>query len=355
MGFSRFGIFAASMMLVTTGVVIGVSGSASAQKADRPLYKDASQPIERRVEDLLSRMTLAEKVAQMITVWEHKDRIQTPAGAFSPQRASAAFPAGLGQVARPSDQRGVATPAATGAAGANARQLNRNARDTAEYINAAQHWAMERTRLGIPILFQEEALHGYVARDATSFPQAIGLASSWDPALSERIFNVASREMRARGAIMALAPVVDVARDPRWGRIEETYGEDPYLVSEMSLAAIRGFQGATLPLGPQRVFVTLKHMTGHGQPENGTNVGPAEISERTLRENFFPPFERAVRTFPIRSVMASYNEIDGVPSHANRWLLHDVLRGEWGYQGAVVSDYFAIRELMTRHRMFANI
>ena len=355
MGRSRILMLAASVLLVAIAGAAGLAGSADAQKADRPLYKDPSQPIERRVEDLLSRMTLGEKVAQMISVWEHKDRIQTPTGEFSPERASAAFPDGIGQVARPSDRRGVAAPATTGAAGATAGQGNRGPRETAEYINAAQHWAMEHTRLGIPILFHEEALHGYVARDATSFPQAIALASTWDPALSERIFNVASREMRARCAIMALAPVVDVARDPRWGRIEETYGEDPYLVTEMSLAAIRGFQGTTLPLGPQRVFATLKHMTGHGQPENGTNVGPAEISERTLRENFFPPFERAVRTLPIRSVMASYNEIDGVPSHVNHWLLHDVLRGEWGYQGAVVSDYFAIRELITRHRMFDNL
>jgi beta-glucosidase len=161
--------------------------------------------------------------------------------------------------------------------------------------------------------------------------------------------------MRARGATLALAPVVDVARDPRWGRIEETYGEDPYLVSEMGLAAIRGFQGRTLPLAPDKVMVTLKHMTGHGQPENGTNVGPAQISERTLRENFFPPFERAVKELPVRSVMASYNEIDGVPSHGNPWLLNDVLRGEWGFKGAVISDYFAIREMMTRHKMFSDI
>lgn len=325
------------------------------QRAERPLYKDASQPIERRVEDLLSRMTLEEKVAQLQAVWEHKDRIQTPDGTFSPERASQAFPNGLGQIARPSDRRGVATPAATGAAGATAAQANRNARETADYINAAQHWAVERTRLGIPLIMHEEALHGYVARDATSFPQAIALASSFDPAMVERVFNVASREMRARGANLALAPVVDVARDPRWGRIEETYGEDPWLVSEMSLAAIRGFQGTTLPLGPQRVFVTLKHMTGHGQPESGTNIGPAPYGERTLRENFFPPFERAVRTLPIRAVMPSYNEIDGVPSHANRWMLHDVLRDEWGFQGAIVSDYFAIREMVTRHRMFANL
>ena len=331
------------------------AASQAAKGSAQPLYRNAAAPVERRVEDLLSRMTLEEKVAQMVSVWEHKDRIQTPDGTFSPERASAAFPNGLGMIARPSDRRGVAAPAATGGAGQTAGQGNRNARETADYINAAQRWAVEHTRLGIPILMHEEALHGYVARDATSFPQAIALASTWDPALVERVFNVASREMRARGATLALAPVVDVARDPRWGRIEETYGEDPWLVSEMALAAIRGFQGTSLPLGSQRVFVTLKHMTGHGQPESGTNVGPAQIGERTLRENFFPPFERAVRTLPIRSVMASYNEIDGVPSHANRWLLHDVLREEWGFQGAVVSDYFAIRELVTRHRMVPNI
>lgn len=326
-----------------------------AQSAERPIYKDASQPVDRRVEDLLSRMTLEEKVAQLQAVWEHKDRIQTPDGTFSPERASQAFPHGLGQIARPSDRRGVAAPAATGAAGATAAQLNRSPRETADYINAAQRWAVENTRLGIPLIMHEEALHGYVARDSTSFPQSIALASSFDPAMVERIFNVASREMRARGANFALAPVVDVARDPRWGRIEETYGEDPYLVTEMSLAAIRGFQGTTLPLGPQRVFVTLKHMTGHGQPESGTNIGPASLGERTLREVFFPPFERAVRELPVGAVMPSYNEIDGIPSHANRWMLHDVLREEWGFQGAIVSDYFAIREMVTRHRMFPDI
>jgi len=322
--------------------------------AERPLYKDPSQPVDRRVEDLLRRMTLEEKVGQMVTVWEHKDKIQTPDGTFDPARASAAFPNGLGQIARPSDRRGV-TVAANGAAGAAAGSVGRDARETADYINAAQHWAVERTRLGIPIIMHEESLHGYVARGATSFPQAIGLASTWDPELLTRVFSVAAREMRARGATLALAPVVDVARDPRWGRIEETYGEDPYLVGEMGLAAIRGFQGTTLPLARDKVFVTLKHLTGHGQPENGTNVGPASLGERELRTDFFPPFERAVKTLPVRSVMASYNEIDGIPSHANKWLLTDVLRGEWGFRGAVVSDYFAIKELVGRHHMFTDI
>ncbi|HEX6785300.1 MAG TPA: glycoside hydrolase family 3 N-terminal domain-containing protein [Sphingomicrobium sp.] len=318
-----------------------------------PIYKDARQPVDARVNDLLQRMTLDEKVAQLETVWEHKDKIQTPDGTFSSANASQNFPNGIGQIARPSDRRGVTQ--SNGGAGAAANSHGRDARETADYINAAQHWAVEHTRLGIPILMHEESLHGYVARDATSFPQSIGLASTWDPALLTRVFSVAAREMRARGALLALAPVVDVARDPRWGRIEETYGEDPYLVGEMGVAAIKGFQGTTLPLAPDKVFVTLKHLTGHGQPENGTNVGPAPYGERDLRENFFPPFEKAVKTLPIRSVMASYNEIDGIPSHANKWLLTKVLRGEWGYQGAVVSDYFAIRELMTRHKMFNNL
>ncbi len=334
-----------------------LAGPARAQ-AGRPeagaLYKDAAQPVAARVEDLLRRMTLEEKVAQMVGIWEKKGDIQTANGDFAPDKASRAFPHGLGQISRPSDFRGV-DPSQNGAAGASGEAVNRDARQTADYINAAQRWAVEQTRLGIPILMHEEALHGYVARGATSFPQSIALASTWDPELVTRVFSVAAREMRARGAQLALAPVVDVARDPRWGRIEETYGEDPHLVSEMGLAAIRGFQGETLPLAPDKVLVTLKHMTGHGQPENGTNVGPADISERTLRENFFPPFERAVTELPVQAVMASYNEIDGLPSHANRWLLHDVLRGEWSYKGSVVSDYFAIRELNTRHQMFGSI
>lgn len=326
----------------------------TAAKAEKPVYKDAAQPIPARVEDLLQRMTLEERVAQLVAIWLHKDLIQTPAGEFDPVKASVSFPNGLGMVSRPYDRRGV-TAGATTAAGAEAGTGNRTATEEARYTNAAQKWAVEKTRLGIPMLMHEESLHGLVAPGATAFPQAIGLASTWDPNLLTQIFSVAAREARSRGANLVLAPVVDVARDPRWGRIEETYGEDPYLVGTMGLAAIRGFQGTTLPLAPDKVFVTLKHMTGHGQPENGTNVGPAEISERTLRENFFPPFERAVTELPVMSVMASYNEIDGIPSHANKWLLTDVLRGEWGYKGAVVSDYFAIRELVTRHQMYKDV
>ena len=349
-------------VLVGLGVAafVGTCGVAMAQTSSPVgtqtalLYKDPSQPVGARIEDLLKRMKLEEKAAQLMTLWEQKAKVQTDAGIFSPEEASQNFPNGIGQFARPSDKRGV-TQTNAGAAGASAGTVNRDARDTADYVNAAQRWAVERTRLGIPILMHEEALHGYVARGATSFPQSIALASTWDPALLERVFSVAAREMRARGATLALAPVVDVARDPRWGRIEETYGEDPYLVSEMGLAAIRGFQGGTLPLPSDKIMVTLKHMTGHGQPENGTNVGPAHVGERELREVFFPPFERAVKELPVRSVMASYNEIDGVPSHANPWLLNDVLRKEWGFKGAIVSDYFAVNELVTRHKMYSDV
>ena len=342
----RFG----ASLAVLAGALAGPT-AVRAATSTKPLYKDAAAPTAARVDDLLGRMTLEEKVAQMVGIWLKKENIQTPEAEFSPEAASKVFPHGLGQISRPSDRRGAKAGAH---AGAEPGSINRTPSETARYINAAQKWAVERTRLGIPMLMHDEALHGYVAREATSFPQAIGLASTWDPELVEKVFSVTAREMRARGSNIALAPVVDVARDPRWGRIEETYGEDPHLCAEMGLAAIYGFQGRSLPLAKDKVFVTLKHMTGHGQPESGTNIGPAQISERTLRENFFPPFERAVKEANVRSVMPSYNEIDGVPSHANRWLLHDVLREEWGFEGATMSDYFAIRELITRHKMFES-
>jgi beta-glucosidase len=199
-------------------------------------------------------------------------------------------------------------------------------------------------------------LHGYAARGATSFPQAIALASSWDLALVRAVNAVTAREIRARGVTLALTPVVDVARDPRWGRIEETFGEDPFLVGEMGVAAVQGLQGEdqARTLQPGKVFATLKHLTGHGQPESGTNVGPAPYSERTLREFFFPPFEKIISRTGVSAVMPSYNEIDGVPSHANVWLLEKVLRGEWGFNGVVVSDYYAIEDLDRLHHIAAG-
>ena len=317
-----------------------------------PLYRDAKAPIPARVADLMARMTLAEKIAQIRTAWAAKGEM-IDGLAFDPARARAAFPDGIGHVTRPSDKRGV--PGITGAAGGTAARW-RTPEQTVDFINALQRWAVEDTRLGIPVLLHEESLHGYMATEATMFPQAIALAGTFDTDLMRRVQSVIAREVRARGVPLVLSPVVDIVRDPRWGRIEECWGEDPYLCAEMGVAAVEGLQGAGKfeRLGPDKVFATLKHMTGHGQPESGNNVGPAPIAERELRENFFPPFREIVRRTSVGAVMPSYNEIDGVPSHANTWLLGDVLRGEWGFDGLIVSDYGGVHELATLHHLAAD-
>jgi beta-glucosidase len=326
---------------VAFGAAALVSAVVAAQQV--PVYRDASASLEARVEDLLGRMTPEEKLVQITAIWDQKRDLLDAKGEFDAARRRQRYPVGLGHFARPNDLTGSGSNPIT--------TPYRDTRRTVNLINAVQRDAVRNTRLGIPVLFHEESLHGYAARGATHFPQAIALASSWDPDLLTRVFTVAAREVRARGVHLVLAPVVDVGRDPRWGRIEETYGEDPYLVGELGVAAVRGFQGDALPLAPGKVFATLKHMTGHGQPEAGTNVGPAGISERVLREVFFPPFEQAVKRTNVMSVMPSYNEIDGVPSHANNWLLTKILRQEMGFKGAVASDYWGIAQLQELHHV----
>ena len=345
----RANLAASAALMAASCALIPV---AAAQEGDpvvaRPIpdapYWNPALPVAERVEDLLGRMTLEEKVAQIVTVWDSKQDIQNDDFTFSAAKAALVYPHGIGQIARPSDTSGPGSP----------RTVPRRSIDeSVDYVIAAQRWAMEKTRLGIPILFHEESLHGFAAKDATSFPQSIGLASTWDPDLVREINDLIAGEVRARGVHLVLSPVVDVARDPRWGRIEETFGEDPFLVGEMGVASVEGLTGfgTDRRLRDGQVMATLKHMTGHGQPESGTNVGPAQISERTLREQFFPPFEQVVTRTAIDAVMASYNEIDGIPSHSNGWLLNDVLRGEWGFRGAVVSDYYAIEDLARLHRI----
>jgi beta-glucosidase len=335
------------MRVGSVACVLGIAVCAAAGAASNPLYKNAGAPVEARVEDLLSRMTLEEKVAQMLSIWDDKAEVFDAKLELDPEKMVQHFPNGIGQFARPSDATGPKSPRVV---------PGRDVRGTVRLVNALQHYALQRTRLGIPIMFHEEGLHGYAALGATSFPQAIALASSFDPALVREVNAVTAREIRARGVSQALTPVVDVARDPRWGRIEETFGEDPYLVGEMGVAAVEGLQGEgrARDLKPGKVFATLKHLTGHGQPESGTNVGPAPYAERTLREYFFPPFENAIARTGVSAVMPSYNEIDGVPSHANVWLLEKVLRGEWGFRGAVVSDYYAIDDLVAVHHIAAD-
>ncbi|MCJ2184323.1 glycoside hydrolase family 3 C-terminal domain-containing protein [Novosphingobium sp. 1949] len=327
-------------------------GAARAAVAASARYKDPRAPIDLRVRDLMARMTLDEKVAQLITLSTRKREVMDADLAFDPALASRNHPDGIGQIARPSDRGGAATASNTGT---DVTGRWRTPANTIAFVNAAQDWARNHTRLGIPILFHEEALHGYMAPEATSFPQAIAQAGAFDPDMVRRANAVSAREVRAHGAALALSPVVDIARDPRWGRIEETFGEDPYLCGEMGVAAVLGLQGEGREPGANQVIATLKHMAGHGQPEAGDNVAPAHLGRRELRASFFPPFREVVRRTGIGAVMPSYNEIDGVPSHANRWLLHDVLRGEWGFDGAIVSDYAAIGELASFHHLAPDI
>jgi beta-glucosidase len=277
----------------------------------------------------------------MMCLWQEKNtKLLDAAGNFDFKKAKAAFKKGhgLGQVGRPSDAGSVPSEAGVG----------KNARETAELANAIQKFFIEHSRLGIPVMFHEECLHGHAAIGATSFPQPIGLGATFNPDLVEKLYTMTAEEARVRGAHQALTPVVDVARDARWGRVEETYGEDPFLNTQLGIAAVRGFQGDASFQDKKRVIATLKHFAAHGQPESGTNCAPVNVSERVLRETFLQPFRDAIQKGGAISVMASYNEIDGVPSHASEWLLRDVLRKEWGFKGFVVSDYYSIWELHHR-------
>jgi beta-glucosidase len=296
-----------------------------------PPYKNPKLASAQRVKDLLKRMTIEEKAAQMVCVWREKaDKLVDAEGNFDYAKAKAAFANSCapGQVGRPSD------------AG-----KGKTARGMAELTNAIQKFFVEESRLGIPVMFHEECLHGHAAVEGTSFPQPIALGATFNPGLVESIFTATALEARSRGAHQALTPVVDVAREPRWGRVEETYGEDPYLVSRLGIAAVRGFQGKGNLRDHKHMIATLKHFVGHGQPESGMNCAPANVSMRVLRETFLYPFKEVLKHTGVLSIMPSYNEVDGVPSHTNRWLLRDVLRKEWGFEGFVVSDYFAIWEL----------
>jgi beta-glucosidase len=303
-------------------------------------YRNRTLDVPQRVADLMSRMTLEEKAAQMVCIWNLKrETLLDEQGRFDPAKAAKHYGHGngLGQVGRPADFGSATSP-----------------RENAELTNAIQRFFIENTRLGIPVVFHDECLHGHVAPGATSFPQPIGLAATFNPDLIRQLYAMTAREARARGIHQALTPVVDVARDPRWGRVEETFGEDPHMVSQMGIAAVQGFQGDATFSDCQHIIATLKHFAAHGQPESGNNCAPANVSERILREAFLFPFEVAVREAGALSVMASYNEIDGVPSHANRWLLRDILRRDWGFTGTVVSDYYAIRELHERPELYGH-
>ncbi len=207
---------------------------------------------------------------------------------------------------------------------------------------------MEHTRLGIPVVIHEEICAGLMAREATVFPQALGVGATFRPEHNFAIGDAVRLQMRAMGAHCGLSPVLDICRDPRWGRLEETFGEDPYLVTQMGVAFTRGLQGDDLADG---VAATAKHFVGYGASEGGMNWAPAHLPERELRDVYLRPFEAAVRDASIASVMNGYHELDGVPCTSNGWLLTDLLRGEWGFDGTVLSDYFSVAQLYEYHRV----
>jgi beta-glucosidase len=303
----------------------------SSAQSDAPKYKDAALPIPDRVADLLSRMTLEEKVEQLKWDWQKAADVVDPTDTYTRESARKTLAAEWGE------------------------ELKFTPRNAAILRNAIQRYQMEKTRLGIPVIFPGEALHGYMEYGSTSFPQAPGLASTFDPALIKRVFAAIGDEAGSRGAGQVFSPVLDIARDPRWGRTEETFGEDPYLASRIGVAAIEGLQGDSFLIDRHHVMATAKHFAVHGQPEGGTNTAPGNYSERVIRENFLVPFEAAVKEAHVGSVMASYNEIDGVPAHVNHWLLDKVLRQEWGFDGYISSDDNALQMLVDTHHVAFNL
>lgn len=310
------------------------------------LYKNPDVAIDLRVDDLLKRMTLDEKIAQMHGIWVDKfDRLFDDNRNFDPQKAAENYSSGLGHIVRPSENaRNNALP-------------GRDARESILLANTIQRFFIEKTRLGIPVIFHEECLHGMMAREATSYPVPIALASTWDTTLIEQLYTLIAEETRVRGGHQVFAPVLDVARDPRWGRFEETFGEDPYLAGRMGIAVVKGLQGSAKYneyIDDRHVGVTLKHFAGHGHPEGGANTAPAHYGERELRDVVLVPFKMCFdETSPV-GVMPSYNEVDGVPSHANVWLIDKVLRKEWGFKGVITADYCAVEQLHEIHKVASD-
>lgn len=302
------------------------ASSRAAEKTPAAPYLNPKLSIEQRVEDLLGRMTLEEKIGQMNQY-------------IAPRYARASEPQEVTPRIEDLMKKGLV--------GSFLFVL-----DTTE-ANYLQRIA-QNSRLGIPLINGIDAVHGLCpVRGATIFPVPVAMGGTFDPDLVERASRVTARETRASGMHWAFYPVLEVAREPRWGRSAEVFSEDPHLVEQMGLAVVRGFQGRG-PGDPESIIACLKHYVAHGQPLGGRNTAPVDVSERYLRSNFFPPFEAAVKA-GAGSVMAAYHEINGVPCHASEYILNDVLRGEWGFNGFVVSDWGGIERLVDPHRTAANM
>jgi beta-glucosidase len=297
-------------------------------KKDRAPYRDPSLPIERRVDDLLGRMTLDEKVRQLAGVWFPE---MMKNGRPDEPKIMRAISRGIGHISR------IATwdyP----------KPVLKN---MVAFGNRIQRFLVEKTRLGVPAVIHEECVAGLMCYGATAFPHSIALASAWRPENLRAMATAIRRHVRAIGATHGLSPVLDVHRDARWGRTEETYGEDPYLVAAMAVEYILGLQGDDPRTG---VAATLKHFAGHSAPEGGRNLAPVHAGPRELRDVFLFPFEAAVRLARVRSAMNAYHDLDGEVVASSRRILTGILRDEWGFDGVMVSDYSAVQMLHSFHR-----
>lgn len=308
-------------------------------------YKDARFDPTQRTLDLLSRMTLEEKVGQMLCPlgWEMYER----------HGAEISHSAKFEQFVK---ERHIGMLWAVYRADPWTRKTIENGLNpqmAAKAGNALQRYIIKNTRLGIPIFLAEEAPHGHMAIGATVFPSGLGMASTWNPTLIEATGKVISKEIRLQGGHIGYGPILDLTRDPRWSRVEETFGEDPALSAALGAAMVRGSGGGDLSL-PYSVISTLKHFLAYGIPEGGHNGNSAIVGMRDLHENFLPPFEAAVKAGAL-SVMTSYNSIDGIPCTANGYLHNDVLRQQWNFRGFVVSDLGSIEGLRGSHFVAENM
>lgn len=307
----------------------------------QPLYKDASQSVALRTQDLIKRMTLKEKVGQLLSPlgWEMYER-QGNKVKVSQKFNDIVAEKQIGMLwatfrADPWTQKTLKT--------------GLNPEMAAEAANELQRYMLKNTRLGIPIFLAEEAPHGHMAIGTTVFPTGIGQASTWNPSLLEKMAECVSKEVRLQGAHISYGPVLDLSRDPRWSRVEESYGEDPVLTGTLAAAIIKGL-GAGKLSDPYSTIATLKHFVAYAIPEGGHNGAAASVGERELREYYLPPFQSAVNA-GAKSIMAAYNSIDGIPCSSNSFLLTDILIKEWGFKGFTVSDLGSIEGIKGSHRI----
>ena len=321
---------------LAAGLIIFTGLTTRPVNADDPPYKQSSLPIEQRISDLLARMTPEEKARQLDMYAGDSNMIDKRVN-NTHSAEDAVMPPDLAE--KMWGDLGVGSI--------------HDLYPTARLSNSIQDWVMKNSRLGIPVLFIEEGLHGSMGFNETIFPAPIGLGGTFDPNLARQTGAAIASEMRANGIDMVLGPVLDLARDPRWGRVEEDMGEDPYLTGQMGLAYVQGVQGDSLDTD-HTIIAEPKHFAGHGSPEGGINTGTVHVGEREMRTIMLKSFEPAFREGHAMSTMAAYHEFDGIPCAGNPWLLTTVLRNEWGFQGFVLSDLGAIGRLWTTHHTAAS-